>query len=582
MYEDLLLKVNKPGRYIGREWNTPRKDFRACRIKFGLCFPDLYEVGMSNLGLRILYGILNKMEDTSCERFFSPGRDMEEVIRQEGKEIRSLESGSRLGEFDLIGFSLGSELCFTNVLNVLDLAGMPLKSEMRDNSHPLVIGGGPCSLNPEPMHAFFDLFVIGEAEEALCEIVDVYRSHQAEYKSFLISKKELLLKLSRIEGVYIPSFYKTEYSHAGDIRKFEPEDNSVPRIVKKRIVAEFENSYFPSDWLVPYIQIVHDRLTMELMRGCPNRCRFCQARSQYFPLRQRSVEKVFSLCQESYRKTGYEEISLIGLSVSDYPEIEELLRILILTFKQKGVSVSLPSVKPKTLVGQLSSLISTIKKTGLTFAPEAATERLRLILGKDFNEDEFFDVLEKAYFSGYQHVKLYFMIGLPGENEADLDAILDFSARVSGMRKKIGLGAAQVNISVNALIPKPHTPFQWLGMEDIETVRYKQDYLRKKNRNRKLKLSFHNCYMSYLEGVFSRGDRRLSEVVMRAFKNGARFDAWDESFNFERWLEAFRHCGIDPDSYIREKDADKLMPWSFIDTGVPHDYLLSEFNKAIA
>ena len=578
----MLLGVNKPARYIGEEWNVSRKNFDEAGIKFALCFPDLYEVGMSNLGLRIIYAILNNLADVSCERFFSPGTDLEKTLRDNQKEIFSLESKRGLKEFDIIGFSLAYELGYTNVLNILDLGGIPLKSSGRDEKFPLVIAGGPCALNPEPMHEFFDLFVVGEAEEAILEIIDTYRKFKEQFKAAKIKKQDLLLKFSGIEGVYVPSLYKVKYGPEGKIESFKPQINGLAQKIKKRLVKDFDNAYFPMDWLVPYIQTVHDRITLEIMRGCPNQCRFCQARQQYFPFRQRKIGNLLNLALQSYKRTGYEDISLMGLSVSDYPDIEELLEKLIGLFKEKAVGLSLPSLKPKAMVGNMSSLIATIKKTGLTFAPEAASDRLRNILAKDFDIPNFFKAVEQAYLSGYRHLKLYFMIGLPFEAQKDLDGIVEFANKVLDLGRQVNPALARkgwVNISINTLIPKPHTPFQWLAMEDLESVKYKQDYLKKKTLNkRKLKLSFHNRYMSFLEGVLSRGDRRLSEAILSAFKKGARFDAWDDYFKFDIWLDAFKEGNINPDFYLQKRGAEEFLPWDFLDIGMPKEALLREFN----
>ena len=583
MYEDLLLKVNKPSQYMGQEINSVKKDFTAANIRFAIAFADLYEVGMSNLGLRIIYGLLNNIPDVVCERFFSPQQDMEDALRRENRQILSLDSRRKLNEFDLAGFSLGSELDYTNVLNILELGNIPLKSAERDYRQPLVIGGGPCTLNPEPLHAFFDLFFIGEAEEAALEIIDLYRKHKDEYKAGKLSKEELLLKFTQIEGVYVPSLYEISYDSQGKIEKFQPKFSSVPAKVKKRFVKDLNSAYYPKDWLLPYVQIIHDRLSLEIMRGCPNRCRFCQARAQYFPLRLKQSEEVLNLADELYKRTGYEEISLAGLSVSDHPELEKILKELMNLFETKAVSLSLPSVKAKALVGGVSALIAKVKKTGLTFAPEAGSERLRDILQKDFDSEEFFTALDQAYSAGYQHVKLYFMIGLPEEKDEDLDAIIDFSLRVSELRRRAGQGPAGVNISINTLIPKPHTPFQWLKMQDLESIKNKQEYLRQKaKRHKRLVLSFHNSRMSIVEGLLSRGDRRLSEVILNAFKNGAKFDAWSNYFDFERWVAAFKDSGIDMQFYLDKKELNNTLPWDFIDTGIDTKTLAAEFNKTIA
>lgn len=582
MYEDILLDIKRPAQYIGNEWNVAVKDFDKAAVKFALSFPDLYEIGMSNLGLRIIYGLLNSIADVTCERFFAVDSDLEKILRLKGREILSLESQKSLSEFDLAGFSLGSELDYTNVLNILDLARLPLKASQRDERYPLIIGGGPCVLNPEPMHDFFDFFVIGEAEDLILEIVDTYRRYKSAYKSKEMDKKELLSILSKLEGVYVPSFYDLAYDHEGKIKEFNPNTDSAPPKIKKRYVKDLNLSYYPKDWIVPNVQIIHDRITLEIMRGCPNRCRFCQARPQYFPLRYRQVEASLSLADGIYKCTGYEELSLSGLSVSDYPYIEELLRKLINLFKPKGVSLSLPSIKAKSIVGNISSLIAKFKKTGLTFAPEAGSDKLRDLLAKDFNSEEFFKALKDAYASGYQHVKLYFMIGIPQERDDDLDAIIDFSSKVSKLKKEAGSSPAGVNISINNLIPKPHTALQWASMEGLKSIEYKQAYLRNSaKKDKRLKINFHNLKMSFLEGVLSRGDRRLSEVIIKAFKKGAKFDAWSIYFNFSLWEEAFKESGIDPEFYLREKSINELLPWDFIDTGIDKKVLADEFNKSI-
>jgi radical SAM superfamily enzyme YgiQ (UPF0313 family) len=397
-----------------------------------------------------------------------------------------------------------------------------------------------------------------------------------------MGKQDLLIILANIEGVYVPSLYEVEYNTQGKIAEFKARVKGIPQRVKKRFIKDLDNAFFPVDWLVPHIEIIHDRIILELMRGCPNQCRFCQARSQYYPFRKRSIEKILSLAFAAYRNSGYEELSLAGLSVSDYPHIENVVRPLIDTFKEKGVSVSLPSIKPTANLGNLSTIIASIKKTSLTFAPEAATDKLRRILNKHFDTDIFFKALKESYLAGYRRVKLYFMIGLPYETDSDLEGIVDFANQASQARKKIGSLAAQVKVSINALIPKPHTPLQWFGMEPIKRIEYKQDYLKKKLKNKRIELNFHNRYMSFLEGVLSRGDRRLSSVIEAAFKKGARFDAWDNYFLFPKWLEAFKEQGLNADFYLEEKSQDGTLPWDFLDVGITKEELLADFNKMIA
>jgi len=579
--QDILAQVHRPAQYLGNEWNAVRKDLSSAALTFALGFPDLYEVGMSNLGLRIIYGVLNRIPDVACERFFSVEPDMEAALKANNRLLTSWESSRQLRDFDFLGFSLGSELNYTNVLNILELSGLPLASSLRNQEFPLVIGGGPCTFNPEPLHEFFDLFIIGEAEEAVVELAGVYRELKRDYKSGRISKEDLLVKLSGVEGVYAPALYTAEYDAEGKLTGFFPKIKNLSLRIKKRFVQDFENAYFPCDWLVPYIQTVHDRVSLEVMRGCPNHCRFCQARSQYYPLRFRNKDKLVSLAAQAVRSSGYEELSLAGLSVSDYPGLEKLVEELIKIFKAGAINLSLPSLKAKAGLGNISSLIAKIKKTSLTFAPEAGSVKLRNALAKNFSVDEFDQAVTEAYQAGYQHLKLYFLIGLPGEEEADLQEIINFAEHASDLRRKAAGQPAQINISVNPLIPKPHTPLQWAGMEPLSVIKEKQDYLKAHVKNRRLKFSFHNSEMGFLEGVLSRGDRRLSRVILSAYQKGARFDAWSNYFSFSRWLEAFGEAGIDPQAYLSAKNTELPLAWDFIDTGVSKESLLAEFNKAV-
>jgi radical SAM family uncharacterized protein len=582
MIEDLLLNIHRPGQYLGIEWNACKKDFASCAVSFALGFPDLYEVGMSNLGLRIIYGAVNALPWAVCERFFAPEADMEQALKTAQRRFFSWESGRALLDFDLLGFSIGSELNYTNILNILDLAGLPLAATSRNQEYPLVIGGGPCTLNPEPLHEFFDLFIIGEAEEAAVELLTLYRKYKANYKAGNMTKEELLIMLSSVEGVYAPSLYQADYNPAAELVSFKPKFPALAPKIKKRIVEDFDSAYFPCNWMVPYVQTIHDRITLEVMRGCPNRCRFCQARSQYYPLRIRKIEKIISLVKLAYAASGYEEVALAGLSVGDYPGLQTLIADLSAYFSRLGVNLALPSLKARSLLGGVSALIAKTKKTGLTFAPEAGTPRLREALAKDFSEEEFFQAIGQAYQAGYQHLKLYFLIGLPSEKQEDLQGIIDFAVSVSEEKRKINGSPAQINISINPLIPKPHTPLQWQKMDAPVLLRGKQDYLRSRCKNKRLKFKFHDLQMAYLEGVFSRGDRCLSKVILAAYKKGARFDAWSNYFSFTRWQEAFLESGIDAQKYLEEKPATALLAWDFIDTGIPKEVLLDEFKKTIA
>ena len=579
MIEDLFVDVHRPAQYLGNEWNVNKGDFGSATLSFALGFPDLYEVGMSNLGLRIIYGVLNSIPGVVCERFFALEADMEVALKNAKRRMFSWETNQELIDFDFLGFSLGSELNYTNVLSILDLAGLPLISSLRNQEYPLVIGGGPCTLNPEPMSEFFDLFIIGEAEEAIVELMNLYQKYKTDYKLGKLTKADLLVILSKIQGVYVPSLYQPDYDVSGELVNFSPRFTGLPLNIKKRIVIDFDSAYFPCHWMVPYVQTIHDRVTLEIMRGCPNHCRFCQARSQYYPLRIRSKERVISLAKLAQASSGYEELSLAGLSVGDYPGIENLVSELTHSFSQQAVNLSLPSLKARALLGNVSALIAKIKKTGLTFAPEAGTLRLRQAMAKDFSEEEFFQAIAQAYRVGYQHLKLYFLIGLPTEEQADLQGIIDFAQKASDEKRKINGSAAQINISINPLIPKPHTPLQWQEMESIETIKEKQSYLRGHCKNRRIKFNFHDLEMGFLEGVLSRGDRLLGKVILSAYKKGARFDAWSNYFSFHKWREAFSESGVNPQKYLDRKSTAAVLPWDFIDTGISKETLLKEFNS---
>lgn len=559
--KELLLSVSKPARYIGSELNAVKKDLSQMAVKVCLCFPDIYEIGMSHLGLRILYDLINRRSDCAAERVFSPWVDMEEKLKTGGIPLFSLESKAPVKDFDIVGFSLQYELCYTNVLNILALSGIPLKSSERDERHPLIIAGGSCVLNPEPVAEFIDCFLIGEAEEALMEVIDVYQRHKRNGK---INKAALLEDLCVLEGVYVPALSQAK--------------------VSKRFVKDFENITDIDRWIVPYIEIVHDRIGIEIMRGCPNSCRFCQARSAFYPLRILSKEKILENARRLYRKTGYEEISLLSLSSSDHPELAEIVRAVMKEFKEKGVSISLPSLKAKNIIGELSSVLASMRKTTLTFAPEAGSECLRRLIKKNIDIGELFDVASSAYQAGYRLLKLYFMIGLPTETEQDLIEIRDLCVKLSKLKKEYGGHPAQLNVTISNFIPKPHTPFQWQGMDSTLRLLEKQNFLRDLFRSSRglIHLKFHKREASFLEGVLARGDRRLSQAILFAFEAGAKFDAWDDLFNFSLWMEAFARAGIDPNDYLKPKPYSSSLCWDFIDMGIPKESLIKESQSAFS
>jgi len=562
--KDLLLSVSKPARYVGGELNSIKKDHSGVDVRVCLCFPDIYEIGMSHHGLRILYDIVNASNNYLAERVFSPWIDMEEKLREENILLSSIESSVPVKNFDILGFSLQYELSYTNVLNILSLSGIPLRAQERSLEYPLVIAGGVTCLNPEPMADFIDAFVIGEAEEAILEILEVYRIHKQDSRQ---NKTKLLKALALIEGVYVPS-----------IRVDSEEE------IAKRYVKDLDKVLGGTNWIVPFIEIVHDRVGIEIMRGCPNKCRFCQARSSFFPMRLVSEEKVLETARRLYQHTGYEEISLLSLSSSDHPKIENIVERIMDEFRDKGVSISLPSIRSRSLVGGISEKMASNKKTALTFAPEAGSQRLRDLINKNIDIEEFMDVALRAYKSGYRLLKLYFMIGLPTETDADIEEIFLLCQKLSQLKKKVDGHPARLNVSISNFVPKPHTPFQWQAMLDRHKLADRHEQLRYLFRRSRgfIKLKFHDPGMSFVEGVLSRGDRRLSRVIGEAFLNGARFDAWNSMFNLSLWQDAFLNNAIEPNEYLCLRDYSDILPWDFIATGVRRQFLIQEAISALS
>jgi len=575
--DELLLTVRKPGRYVGGEWNAVKKEWTKDRVKFLLAFPDAYEIGMSHLGIKILYGILNDRQDVLCERVFAPWPDFEKVLRDNSIPLFSLESRKALKDFDIVGFSLAYELCYTNVINMLDQGGIPIKSSDRSDGDPIVIAGGTCCYNPEPMADFIDAFVIGDGEDVINEIIDVYssvksgdgalRSEDRPLRAGAYSRKELLRKLAAIEGVYVPSLYKVEYNEDKTIKSFAPSDPGIPEKIKKRSVKSLDDAYYPAKQIVPNIEVVHDRITIEIMRGCKHACSFCAASATYRPCRERSKAKILELARRAYDDTGYDEISLLSLSSGDHSEIVDIVKELNGEFRGKSVSVSMPSLRVEDILKHLPTLIGEVKKSGLTFAPEAGSTRLRAAINKKIDIDKLFDAVRESFRMGWRRVKLYFMIGLPSENDEDIAEIVSLVNNISGLRRAIDSRPANVAVSVNAFIPKPHTPFEREGMEGAESLGRKKDLLRGAIRSRAIELSFHPVGISRLEAVFSRGDRRLGEAILLSWSYGARFDGWQEIFNPEFWSKAFESSGIDPDFYsTRPRAKEENLPWRHIRT----------------
>ncbi len=559
---ELLLAVAKPARYIGREAGSVTKDWAAAAVRVCLCFPDTYEIGMSHLGIRLLYDLVNRRPAYLCERVFAPWLDMEALMRERGLPLWSLETRHAVRDFDVLGFSLSYELCYTNVLNVLDLAGIPLRACARDASHPLVVAGGGCALNPEPMAAFVDAFVIGEGEEAFVEVAEAVQ----EAKREAWKRPRLLERLAAIPGVYVPSLYEVD-----ERGRRRPLADQVPARIAKRVVPDPAAVWQDHHWIVPYIQIVHDRIGMEIMRGCPRRCRFCQARVCFYPLRLIPGDVIARTVRRLCDETGYEEVSLLSLSSSDYPHFEELAAGLSRELGAAGISISLPSVRPASVVGVLSHLFASFKKTTLTFAPEAGSARLRELLHKDFDEAEFFDTVRQAYAAGYRQLKLYFMIGLPTETDADIDAIADLCCRIADERRKCGKGPAHLNVSVANFVPKCHTALEGSVMASPETLAARQASLRKRlgRRSGHIRLKFHQPEMSRVEAFLARSGRRAAGVIEEAWRLGSRFDAWSGQLRFDLWQAAWQKNGVVPDDDLCPRAPQESLPWSFVDAGAP-------------
>ena len=564
-----MLQVRKPGRYLGNEWNVIKKDFAQAELTFAICFPDLYEIGMSNLGLRIIYGLLNEQEGICCERVFLPDIDMQGFLRNKNIPLFSLESKTPLAEFDFLGFCLNYELSYTNVLAVLDLAGIPLLAKERSLDFPLVIAGGSCVSNPEPLADFVDIFFIGEAEEGILEIVKTYRDCLPKNHTPPRTKEDVLKELAKIEGVYIPSLYEVAYNQDGSLRSFKPKYPFIKQEIRKRIVKNLDDAYYPVNWLVPYIAIVHDRAAIELMRGCPHTCNFCQARTMYQSLRLRSPEKVIELTKKIVKSCGYEEISFLSLSTSEYPFLSKVMSVLEEQFQEMAIAVSLPSLRPKAYLGSLFAYLAKVHKTTLTFAPEAGSERMRSLINKNFNMDEFYQAISNSYKAGWQSVKLYFMIGLPEETYEDLDGIVAIAKKVSFLRKETSPWRAEVHVSISFFVPKPHTAFEGQAMDTPESLKAKMQYLRNKAKGllRSIRLDFHNLETSILEAAFSRGDRSLSPVLLKAYRKGCLLDGWSEHFKFSLWQEAFNECGKTMDFYVQENMNQSVRSWQHIDLG---------------
>ncbi len=582
--DEILKNVEKPGRYIGNEWNMVKKDHEDVKIRFVFCFPDIYEVGMSHLGMKILYHLINEREDTYCERVFAPWADMEYKMRQNNIPLFSLETKDPISLFDIVGFTLQYEMSYTNVINMLDLGGIPIKAEERKEGCPFVCAGGPCTYNPEPLADFIDFFVLGEGEEVINEILDAYKI----WKESGSCREDFLKTIALIEGVYVPKFYKAEYNSDGTIIRTKPINTGFPEKIKKRIIKNINDVYFPEKIIVPYLGIIHDRIMLEIFRGCIRGCRFCQAGFAYKPHREKDWNKLVDIAKKSEDYTGYEEISLMSLSTSDYSYLDKLSEELIKEMAPRKVSLSFPSLRIDSFSLELMEMAHKVRKSGLTFAPEAGTQRLRNAINKGVTEEDLLNSAELAFSGGWDNIKLYFMMGLPTEEYDDIEAIADLCEKIvkiyeSTPKEKRGKNL-NITISASAFVPKPFTPFQWEAQDTIPIIKNKQMHLKNILKSKKLKSVKYNWSepeLSMLEAVLSRGDRRIGDVLLTAWRKGCKFDAWGDQVRFDKWMESFEECGIDPAFYANRKRCyDEIFPWEHIEVGIKKEFLFLENKKA--